>query len=659
VMSMWRATVGVKPPIAKKPVDDDEWETDPDFVNDISEKESRWGAKTVVGSGHQAHISLSELRNEALKADQVHQEKKLNEMPRASEGYGGQFGVQKDRVDKCAAGWDEKSELSKHQSQKDYSVGFGGQYGVQKDRQDKSAAGWDEKTELSKHDSQVDYKKGWGGQFGIQADRKDKSAVGWDEKAELAKHESQTDYKKGWGGQYGIQSDRQDKSAVGFEYHEGLHQHESQKLNKGINPSDDQSRGEAEASKPFVRKSPPEVTSKGNASSLKARFEQGAGDAESKIAAERERRAREDVEQREREMKAKNTAAFEPPEPLAKHPSQMANRAVVNRADDQTRNVEPILKPSIGTKAPQIATEKGHASDLKKRFEQMAVADEGQNRVMAERERRKREDEELKEQQRKAEEERQRRMEAEWNENEANRQQTDPDEEARRHEQQWQAQQNNPVHNQTRRSGPVAGAVAIMPGVVSQPKATSPVAAPTIESLPQYEEPPMDVPPPAPVAVLPSAAPTAPAVLACSLRRKPSSDDEVDNDAEWEEEEKDMKAAVSAFKAAISPVKVETSAPAPAKAAPVQDQYDVVPGEEEPTSVASDPLHAPANPLSGSGPTGLTAVAIYDYQKQDNDEISFEPNDIITNIEQIDAGWWRGTCNGQRGLFPANYVELR
>lgn len=54
----------------------------------------------------------------------------------------------------------------------------------------------------------------------------------------------------------------------------------------------------------------------------------------------------------------------------------MVISAVVNRADDQTRDVEPILKPSIGTKAPQIATEKGHASDLKKRFEQMAVADE-------------------------------------------------------------------------------------------------------------------------------------------------------------------------------------------------------------------------------------------------------------------------------------------
>jgi len=23
-----------------------------------------------------------------------------------------------------------------------------------------------------------------------------------------------------------------------------------------------------------------------------------------------------------------------------------------------------------------------------------------------------------------------------------------------------------------------------------------------------------------------------------------------------------------------------------------------------------------------------------------------------------DEGWWQGSCNGQYGLFPANYVEL-
>ncbi|MGH0159220.1 UNVERIFIED_CONTAM: hypothetical protein FKN15_037084 [Acipenser sinensis] len=56
---------------------------------------------------------------------------------------------------------------------------------------------------------------------------------------------------------------------------------------------------------------------------------------------------------------------------------------------------------------------------------------------------------------------------------------------------------------------------------------------------------------------------------------------------------------------------------------------------------------------------GLTAVALYDYQAAGDDEISFDPDDIITNIEMIDEGWWRGVCKTAYGLFPANYVELR
>ena len=43
----------------------------------------------------------------------------------------------------------------------------------------------------------------------------------------------------------------------------------------------------------------------------------------------------------------------------------------------------------------------------------------------------------------------------------------------------------------------------------------------------------------------------------------------------------------------------------------------------------------------------------------DESEITFDPGDIITGIEQIDAGWWRGNGpDGRNGLFPANYVEL-
>lgn len=60
---------------------------------------------------------------------------------------------------------------------------------------------------------------------------------------------------------------------------------------------------------------------------------------------------------------------------------------------------------------------------------------------------------------------------------------------------------------------------------------------------------------------------------------------------------------------------------------------------------------------SGTG-AGISAIAIYDYQGEGSDEISFDPDDVITEIEMVDEGWWRGRCNGHFGLFPANYVKL-
>lgn len=48
--------------------------------------------------------------------------------------------MQTDRQDKCALGWDHQEKLQLHDSQKDYAKGFGGKYGVQKDRMDKVSA---------------------------------------------------------------------------------------------------------------------------------------------------------------------------------------------------------------------------------------------------------------------------------------------------------------------------------------------------------------------------------------------------------------------------------------------------------------------------------------------------------------------------------------
>ncbi|XP_034726784.1 drebrin-like b isoform X6 [Etheostoma cragini] len=56
---------------------------------------------------------------------------------------------------------------------------------------------------------------------------------------------------------------------------------------------------------------------------------------------------------------------------------------------------------------------------------------------------------------------------------------------------------------------------------------------------------------------------------------------------------------------------------------------------------------------------GTCARALYDYQAADDTEISFDPDDLITGIEMIDEGWWRGfSPDGHFGMFPANYVEL-
>ncbi|XP_043094779.1 drebrin isoform X2 [Puntigrus tetrazona] len=60
-----------------------------------------------------------------------------------------------------------------------------------------------------------------------------------------------------------------------------------------------------------------------------------------------------------------------------------------------------------------------------------------------------------------------------------------------------------------------------------------------------------------------------------------------------------------------------------------------------------------------SSPERLLRVrALYDYQAEDDTELSFEPGDIISDVETIDKAWWRGSSkDGRQGLFPANYVE--
>jgi hypothetical protein len=48
---------------------------------------------------------------------------------------------------------------------------------------------------------------------------------------------------------------------------------------------------------------------------------------------------------------------------------------------------------------------------------------------------------------------------------------------------------------------------------------------------------------------------------------------------------------------------------------------------------------------------------LYDFQISEPGELQFQKGDIITVLETIYKDWWKGSLNGQTGVFPVNYVE--
>ncbi|ELK38285.1 Src substrate cortactin [Myotis davidii] len=493
---MWKASAGHAVSISQDDGGADDWETDPDFENDVSEKEQRWGAKTVQGSGHQEHINIHKLRENVYQEHRSLKEKELATGPRASHGYGGKFGVEQDRMDKSAVGHEYQSKLSKHCSQVDSVRGFGGKFGVQVDRVDQSAVGFEYQGKTEKHASQKDYSSGFGGKYGVQADRVDKSAVGFDYQGKTEKHESQKDYSKGFGGKYGIDKDKVDKSAVGFEYQGKPEKHESQKdyargfggkFGVQTDRQDKCALGWDHQEKPELHDSQKD-------------YSKGFG---GKYGVQKDRMD-------------KNASTFED---VAKVPSTYQKTVPVEAANSKT-------------------------SSIRANFESLAQEQEQEDR-------------------RRAEAARAQRV-------------------ARARQEQEEARRQLDVTPERPPSSPV------------------------------YED-------------------------AVSMKAEPSYRGPVSEpEPVYSREATDYREAGGQQGLAYTPEAVYTSTEAPGHYPEEENTYD----EYE-------------NDL------GITAIALYDYQAAGDDEISFDPDDIITNIEMIDDGWWRGLCKGRYGLFPANYVELR
>ncbi|KAI9868998.1 MAG: hypothetical protein M1813_002821 [Trichoglossum hirsutum] len=64
-------------------------------------------------------------------------------------------------------------------------------------------------------------------------------------------------------------------------------------------------------------------------------------------------------------------------------------------------------------------------------------------------------------------------------------------------------------------------------------------------------------------------------------------------------------------------------------------------------------------PVAPAPTADKTAIAIYDYEAAEDNELSFAEGTLITGIVFPDEDWWFGEVGEKSGLFPANYVQLQ
>ena len=82
-------------------------------------------------------------------------------------------------------------------------------------------------------------------------------------------------------------------------------------------------------------------------------------------------------------------------------------------------------------------------------------------------------------------------------------------------------------------------------------------------------------------------------------------------------------------------------------------------GAGEATATASFGQSAVDIAKPGAHESGRCAVAQYDYDKAEDNEIELKEGESVFDIEMVDENWWMGrNAQGESGLFPSNYVEL-
>ena len=55
---------------------------------------------------------------------------------------------------------------------------------------------------------------------------------------------------------------------------------------------------------------------------------------------------------------------------------------------------------------------------------------------------------------------------------------------------------------------------------------------------------------------------------------------------------------------------------------------------------------------------GIECVVLYDYAAELADELTLKVGDVVTGVQRMEGGWWKGELGGKQGMFPDNFVKV-